>query len=198
MSSVDIWQQDETRVGQQGCPTRIWARRGTRPRKVKQRQFISTYIYGAACAETGASCGLVMPEVNTQSMQLFLDELSSIISMGRHAALIIDNAGWHTSHELQVPNNITLIRLPPYSPELNAMEQVWAWIKDRFLSNRCYKDYKDIVVKKDAMKSNIDKSFHVYYSQQLLLKLRYIFYNHSVFLHLWGMLIQLHIPIQNY
>ena len=145
MSSVDIWQQDETRVGQQGCPTRIWARRGTRPRKAKQRQFISTYIYGAACAETGASCGLVMPEVNTQSMQLFLDELSSIISMGRHAALIIDNAGWHTSHELQVPNNITLIRLPPYSPELNAMEQVWAWIKDRFLSNRCYKDYKDIV-----------------------------------------------------
>ena len=46
---VDIWSQDETRVGQQGSLTRIWAKRGTRPRKVRQQQFISTYIYGAAC-----------------------------------------------------------------------------------------------------------------------------------------------------
>ena len=53
-SNVDIWSQDESRVGQQGSLTRIWAKRGTRPRKVRQQQFISTYIYGAACHDTGS------------------------------------------------------------------------------------------------------------------------------------------------
>ena len=52
-STVDIWQQDESRFGQQGSTTRIWAKTGTRPRKVKQQQFISTYIYGAVCAKNG-------------------------------------------------------------------------------------------------------------------------------------------------
>ena len=56
------------------------------------------------------------------------------IKEGKHVALIIDNAGWHNSNELIMPNNITLIPLPPYSPELNAMEQVWEWIKKRFLN----------------------------------------------------------------
>jgi len=52
-SKVDIWSQDETRIGQQGSLSRIWAKRGSRPRKVRQQQFISTYIYGAACHDTG-------------------------------------------------------------------------------------------------------------------------------------------------
>jgi len=144
-SNVDIWSQDETRVGQQGSLSRIWAKRGTRPRKVKQQQFISTYIYGAACHDTGQSYALILPYTNTEAMNRFLAELSTTIALGRHAALIVDNAGWHTSKELIVPFNITLIPLPPYSPELNAMEQIWQWIKSHFLSNQCYKNYKDIV-----------------------------------------------------
>ncbi|WP_375359205.1 transposase [Candidatus Tisiphia endosymbiont of Neophilaenus lineatus] len=112
---VDIWSQDETRVGQQGSLTRICAKRGTRPRKVRQQQFISTYIYGAACHETGEACALILP------------------------------SGWHTAKKLTVPSNITLIPLPPYAPELNAMEQVWEWIKNHFLSNQCYGVYEDIV-----------------------------------------------------
>ena len=147
LSSVDIWQQDETRVGQQGSLTRIWAPKGTRPRKVKQQQFISTYIYGAACAETGESFGLVLPYTNTDAMDLYLSNLSAQIRPERHVALIIDNAGWHTAKKLDIPDNITLIPLPPYAPELNAMEQVWEWIKSHHLSNSCYKDYDDIVEK---------------------------------------------------
>jgi transposase len=132
-------------VGQQGSLTRIWAPVGTRARKVKQQQFISTYIYGAACAATGESFGLVLPTVNTVAMQLFLDELSKVIQTGRHVALIVDNTGWHIAKDLNIPKNITLVPLPPYSPELNAMEQVWKWLKQNFLSNRCYKDYDEIV-----------------------------------------------------
>ena len=79
LKTVDIYQQDESRVGQQGSMTRIWAPKGTRPRKVKQKQFISSYIYGAACATTGDSFGLILPEVNTQSMQLFIDKFSKHI-----------------------------------------------------------------------------------------------------------------------
>mgnify|MGYP003429848613 FL=1 len=146
-SNVDIWQQDESRFGQQGSTTRIWAKTGTRPRKVKQQQFISTYIYGAVCARDGNAFGLVLPYTNTQSMQLFLDELSKYAPQNRHIALMMDNAGWHTAKDLLIPSNITLVPLPPYSPELNAIEQVWSWIKQHYLSNSNFKDYNDIVDK---------------------------------------------------
>ncbi len=144
---VDIWQQDESRVGQQGSVTRIWAKKGTRPHKVRQQQFIATYIYGAVCAKTGEAFGLVLPYTNTGSMQLFLDELSHQARDQRHIALVIDNAGWHIAKDLVVPKNITLVPLPPYSPELNATEQVWNWMKSHYLSNCNFKDYDDIVDK---------------------------------------------------
>jgi transposase len=145
MRCVDIWQQDESRVGQQGSLCRIWAPTGTRPRKVRQQQFISTYIYGAACAKTGDAFALIMPYTNTQSMQMYLSEFSKHIEKGRHAALVVDNAGWHTAKNLIIPHNLTLIPLPAYSPELNAMEQVWEWIKSHFLSNCNFKNYDQIV-----------------------------------------------------
>jgi len=78
-------------------------------------------------------------------MNLFLQELSNNITDGKHVALIIDNAGWHTASALSIPSNITFIPLPPYSPELNAMEQVWEWMRNHYLSNQCYKNYDDIV-----------------------------------------------------
>lgn len=112
---------------------------------MKQQQFISTYIYAAACHTTGESCALILPYANTAAMNLFLKELSISIKPGRHVALIIDNAGWHKSAELILPHNITFIPLPAYSPELNAMEQVWQWIKDNFLSHLCYSGYTHIL-----------------------------------------------------
>jgi transposase len=145
IDSVQLWSQDETRVGQQGSLCRIWAKRGTRPRKVQQRQFLSTYIYGAANHETGQSFALILPYANTIAMNIFLQKLGTTIESGCHAAILIDNAGWHLSKELIIPANITLIPLPPYSPELNAMEQVWEWIKKHHLSNQCYESYEAIL-----------------------------------------------------
>lgn len=78
-------------------------------------------------------------------MNKFLEDLSLTIQGNRHIALLTDNAGWHTAKKLTVPSNITLIPLPPYAPELNAMEQVWEWIKNHFLANQCYGAYDDIV-----------------------------------------------------
>lgn len=80
-------------------------------------------------------------------MNLFLAELSNNAKPGRHIALIIDNAGWHKSTELIIPHNITFIPLPAYAPELNAMEQIWQWIKNTFLSHQHYLGYTQIVDK---------------------------------------------------
>lgn len=143
LEQVDIWFQDETRVGQQGSTTRLWARKGTRPRAVQQRQFEYSYLYGATCPSTGASCGLVLPSVNKAGMALHLAEIAQHVPQGRHAIVVVDGAGWHQSC-LNLPN-LSLLKLPAYAPELNPMEQVWLYLKQRFLSNRCFKDYDEIV-----------------------------------------------------
>ena len=140
---VDIWFQDESRVGQQGSTSRMWARKGTRPRALKQQQFINTYIYGAICPGTGQSVGLILPKANTHCMALHIDEISSSIEEGRHALIVMDGAGWH--QDIHCRDNVSILRIPPYSPELNPCEQVWLFIKDRWLKNRCYKNYNDIL-----------------------------------------------------
>ncbi len=80
-------------------------------------------------------------------MNEFVLELSSNIQAGKHAAVIIDNAGWHKSHELETPENIALILLPPYPPELNAVEQVWEWLRNHHFANQYYDNYQQIVDK---------------------------------------------------
>ena len=90
---------------------------------------------------------MILPYVNTNTMNIFLDGLSKEVGPERHIALIIDNAGWHSATDLIIPSNISLVPLPPYAPELNAMEQVWEWMKTHFLYNQSYSDYEDIVEK---------------------------------------------------
>ena len=141
---VDIWFQDETRVGQQGSRTRIWAEKGTRPRVVKQQQFLSQYIFGAINPSNGLCSALILPFANTECLQLHLEEISNTVPSGRHAVLIMDCASWHKGTELKAPSNISILHLPPYSPELNPQEGIWQYLKDTFLSNRVFKDIDDI------------------------------------------------------
>ncbi len=141
VDQVDIWFQDETRVGQQGSVTRLWAEKGTRPRAIRQQQFEYSYIFGAACPATAV--GLVLPCINRAAMEAHVNAIAEQVPDGRHAVLIVDGAAWH-SEKLNQPK-VTLLRLPPYSPELNPMEQVWLWLKQKWLSNRAYEDYNAIV-----------------------------------------------------
>ena len=78
-------------------------------------------------------------------MNLLLKEVASQLPSGIHAAMLIDNAGWHVAHELRVPPSITLVHLPPYSPELNAIEKVWQYLRDRYLSGRLFSGTRAIV-----------------------------------------------------
>ena len=78
-------------------------------------------------------------------MQAFLSAFAKTIAADEHVALVLDGAGWHNGKKLLVPDNITLVPLPPYSPELNPVERVWLYLKQRFLSLRLLNDYKAIV-----------------------------------------------------
>ena len=88
---------------------------------------------------------LVLPEVNTHNMQVFIDEFAKTIKADEHVALFIDGAGWHSAGDLKFPHNITPFRLPPYAPEVNPIERVWEHLKERHLSQRLLNDYDAIV-----------------------------------------------------
>jgi len=140
-----VWWQDEARVGQKNRITRRWAKRGTRPRAPHDQRTKSAYIFGAICPQRGVGAALVLPRCNTQAMQWHLDEIGCQIAPGAHAVLMLDQAGWHMSTKLSVPDNITLLPLPPRAPELNPAENVWQFLRDNWLSNRVFASYDDIV-----------------------------------------------------
>src|SRR4051794_29207876 len=121
---VELWFMDEARIGQKGGVTHVWYQKGVRPRGVRQQGFASACLFGAVCPGRGEGVALVLPEVSTAAMGVFLAELARAVPAGTHAALVLDGAGWHVSEDLTVPANLTLIHPPPYSPELNPVERV--------------------------------------------------------------------------
>lgn len=143
---VEIWHQDEARVGQQGTLTYVWAEKGTRPAAPRDVRYEWVYLFGAVCAERGVGAALVLPYINLDAMNLHLVEISRHIAPGAHAVVVLDGAGWHqTGSRLRVPDNISLLHLPPYSPELNPVENVWQYLRQNQLSNRGFASYDTIV-----------------------------------------------------
>ena len=116
---VEVWFQDEMRVGQKNKLTYRWARTGSRPRAIHDQRTQSTYLFGAVCPERGTGAALVLPFCNTEAMQLHLDEIAARVTAGAHAILILDQAGWHGAKDLKIPTNLSLLPLPPRAPELN-------------------------------------------------------------------------------
>jgi hypothetical protein len=141
----EVWFQDEARVGQQGMITRVWARRGSRPRAKKDRRFIWAYLFGAACPERGIGAAIVMPEVNIEAMNEHLAVISRAVAAGAIAVLVLDGAAWHASPRLKVPDNIVLLPLPPYAPELNSAENIWEYMRGNELSHCVWESYDAIV-----------------------------------------------------
>ena len=94
---------------------------------------------------TGEDFCLVMPEVSTEVMNTFLAGFSATRAPDEHALMVMDGAGWHRSGDLDVPDNISLVILPAYSPELNPIERIWLYLRERHLSHRLLDSYDDIV-----------------------------------------------------
>ena len=141
---LEWWFQDEARVGQQGTLTHVWAETGSRPSRVRQTEYEWVYLYAAVNPATGASSAMLAPNVNTAYMNAHLEFISGQVAPGAHAVLVLDQAGWHVAKALAVPENITLLHLPPYSPELNPVERVWDYMRSHYLSNRVFKDYDEL------------------------------------------------------
>ncbi|WP_158970245.1 IS630 family transposase [Paraglaciecola sp. L3A3] len=146
LDKVDIWFQDEARIGQQNTTTRLWANKGSRPRAVKQQQFEYAHLFGAVCPATGETEALITPVVNKDIMRQHLQLISNRTQLDRYAVVIMDGAGWHTDDIAHDLDNVSIIKLPPYSPELNPIEQVWQWLRQNELANQCFDSYEDIVI----------------------------------------------------
>ena len=142
---VEIWFQDEARIGQKNGIVRQWARRGTRPRQPADQRYESAYLFGAICPARGTGAALAMPYAETSAMQLHLEEISRTVAKGAHAVLLLDRAGWHTTAKLTVPKNLTLVFLPSRAPELNPVEQIWQYLRQNWLSNRVFDTYDQII-----------------------------------------------------
>jgi transposase len=144
-TAIEIWFQDEARIGQKNKTTRRWAKRGTRPSAPHDQRTASTYIFGAICPAQGKGAGLVLPCCNTEAMNLHLAEIALAVAPAAHAVLLMDQAGWHTTGKLILPGNITIMPLPAKCPELNPVENIWQFMRDNWLSNRIFESYTEIV-----------------------------------------------------
>ena len=144
-TNIEIWFQDEARIGQKNKITRRWAKRGTRPSAPKDQRTCSAYIFGAICPARGVGAGLVLPRCNTDAMNLHLTEISVAVATDAHAVLMVDQAGWHLAKDLKTPDNITMMLLPSKSPELNPVENIWQFLSENWLSNRIFPSYNDIL-----------------------------------------------------
>jgi transposase len=133
------------RLGQKNGLVRQWARTGIRPRQAKDQRYKSVYLFGAICPARGKGAALVMPFANTDAMQAHLQEISRTVAPGAHAVLLMDRAGWHTTGELDMPENITAVLLPSRAPELNPVENIWQYLRQTYLSNRVFADYDEII-----------------------------------------------------
>jgi transposase len=142
---IEIWFQDEARIGQKNGIVRQWARRGTRPRQPADQRYENAYLFGAICPARGKGAALALPFADTAMMQLHLDEIARNVAEDAHAVLIFDRAGWHTTPELKMPANITPIWLPSRAPELNPVENVWQYLRQNWLSNRVFENYDAII-----------------------------------------------------
>ena len=138
--------QDEGRFGRVSVPKKSWAPKGIRPKIYKQIVRQSFYAYSAVCPSLGKITSLILPYANTEMMNIFLKELSSQYR-NYEVIMQIDQAGWHKSKALNVPENIHLIEQPAYSPELNPVEHVWDEVREKYLFNVTFDDIEEVVDK---------------------------------------------------
>jgi transposase len=136
-----VYFQDESRFGQQGTTTNVWAKRGSRPTAIRQTEYQYLWVLGAVCPETGHAEGLLSPQLNAKIVNEFLTQFAKTIPADEHAVMLWDGAGFHVSKQLRVPENVTVVTLPAYSPELNPIENLWHYLKSHYWSNRAYDDY---------------------------------------------------------
>jgi transposase len=127
---------DEARFGQKGRVCHRWFTRGQRPPGLCDQRYSWTHLFAAVRPATGEACALVLPEVSVKAMNEFLVRFAATLAEDEHAVMVLDRAGWHTAKKLVIPSNVALVWLPPYSPEINPVERVWLYLREKHWSHR--------------------------------------------------------------
>jgi transposase len=136
--------QDETRYGQKTIATRIWSKTNLDNTYINQNGFLNAWIFGAINPITGDKYGLILPRLDAENMQIFLDLFAEKIADDKHVVIILDGSKAHRNGIINVSEKITLYFLPPYSPELNPIERLWQFIKKKYLSFKIYDNLDEI------------------------------------------------------
>lgn len=139
---MNIYYQDESRFGLMTETNRCLSIKGKRPRVVYQHRFSNTYLWGSYSPLTGDQFVWEVEGVNKEIFQAYLNSFSEY-KPKEFKIIILDNAGFHSTLNMEIPENIALINIPPYWPELNPSEQVWAYIKKRY-KNKVFKTMKEL------------------------------------------------------
>jgi len=150
--------QDEARFGRITDPRRCWAPYPLRPvcKAMLTREYL--YAYAAASVSDGVLDTLILPTANTECMQIFLDEVASRHPEDR-IVMVLDGAGWHRSQMLKTPENMLLLKLPPYSPELNPVENLWDDLREKSFGNIVFESL-------DAVESHLEIALRNFELQQ--------------------------------
>ncbi len=142
---------DEGRFGLQSTISSIWAEKG-KPIEVKVKQgYKSFYIYSSVSPSTGETFSLFLPEVNTEMMNIYLEEFTKAYPE-KKIMLIMDRASWHRYKALEKFENITIKFLPAYSPQLNPVEKLWWWLRKEITHNVIFETI-------DQMMDKLEKEF---------------------------------------
>lgn len=138
---MEVWDHDEARVGRKPILRRVWARRGCRPAAVSRTRYAWLYGYGCVHPRSGRCYWLILPTVNSAAMTVARAECARDIGAGpeKRVVLVVDNAGWHTSHDLQLPPGIERFLLPAYTPERPPAERLWPLIREG-VANQSFAD----------------------------------------------------------
>ena len=144
--------QDEARFGRISDTRRCWCPKPVRP--LCQAMVVQeyTYAYAAVSVADGQLDTLILPRVNSQCMQVFLDEVASR-HPGERIVMVLDGAGWHRSDSLALAPNVRLLKLPPYSPELNPVEHLWDDLREKSFHNRLFESL-------DALENHLEGALH--------------------------------------
>ena len=143
---MQVWAQDEHRIGLKPILRRLWRKKGQRPIVTVQHRYKWTYLYGFVCPQSGETFWLLLPTVASYLWSAALAEFACALGCGpdKQIVLVIDQAGWHISDEVVVPEGLHLVFLPPYSPELQPSEHLWS-LSDEALVNKHFPDLEALM-----------------------------------------------------
>jgi len=145
-AEVEHWTMDEHRIGLKPIIRRVWRRRGQRPIVKVQHRYKWMYLYGFVCPSSGQTFWLLLPTVSIATYTLALAEFAQSVGAGpnKQVLVVLDQAGWHISEQVVIPEGLHLLFLPPYSPELQPAEHLWE-LTDEAIANRHFEDLAELM-----------------------------------------------------